>query len=101
MTGGDWHQPNRTALGVLLDRTGVEMVQRDNPEGGAGDSFLMLFNAGPVAVDFVIPAPVTADIWEVVFDTREGLAAVPAHSFREGTVYSLQRRSLALLADRG
>ena len=101
MTEADWHEPSRASLGVLLDRTGVEMVQRDKSDRGAGDSFLMLFNAGPVAVDFVVPAPVTADIWEIVFDTREERAAVPAHSFREGTIYTVQRRSLALLADRG
>jgi glycogen operon protein len=101
MTEADWQEPSRASLGVLLDRTGVEMVQRDKADRGAGDSFLLLFNAGPVAVDFVVPAPVTADIWEIVLDTREERAAVPAHSFREGTTYTVQRRSLALLADRG
>jgi glycogen operon protein len=101
MGESDWRDPHRQSLGVLLDRTGVDLLRRDAAHADPGDSFLMLFNAGPVAVDFVVPSPVTSEIWEVVFDTREHTAAVPAHSFRQGTVYSLHRRSIALLADRG
>ncbi len=101
MSEADWHDPARVSLGVLLDRTGVQMLERDAAADDRGDSFLMLFNAGPVPIEFVVPAPVTSDLWEVVFDTREETATVPADSYRKGAPYRLHRRTVALLADRG
>lgn len=101
MTEDDWREASRQVLGVLLDHTGVRLSHRLQHETGAGDSFLMLFNAGGQALAFTVPAPISSEIWEVVFDTSEEGATVPAGSFREGNQYTLQARSMVLLADRG
>lgn len=101
MTESDWRQASRQSLGVLLDRTGVDLSRRRRYETGPGDSFLMLFNGADETQAFTIPAPINSEIWEVVFDTREEGATVPAHSFREGNQYVMEARTMALLADRG
>jgi glycogen operon protein len=101
MAESDWQQPDRAILGVLLDHTGVDLARREQYERGVGDSFLILFNGGEEVLDFAVPAPVSSDLWEVVFDTREAQAVVPAHSYRRGHLYALEGHSLALLADRG
>ncbi|MGB5591509.1 MAG: glycogen debranching protein GlgX [Gammaproteobacteria bacterium] len=101
MSEDDWRAASRQVLGVLLDHTGVRLSHRLQHESGAGDSFLMLFNAGARDIDFTVPAPISSEIWEVVFDTSEEGATVPASGFREGNTYTLQARSMVLLADRG
>ncbi len=101
MTESDWHDSERQWLAVLLDRTrGAEQRARleDAP---AGDSFLVLFNASGRDLEFTLPSPITRQVWEVVFDTSQEAAAVPAAGYRKGHAYLLHRRSMALLADRG
>jgi len=97
----NWHEPDRAVLGILLDHTGVDLSRREHYEHGVGDSFLMLFNASAELVDFTVPGPISSELWEVVFDTREESAAVPVHSYRRGHLYRLEPHTVALLADRG
>jgi len=101
MTEDDWRQASRQILGVLLDHNGVRLGHRLQHETDAGDSFLMLFNAGAEDLEFTVPPPIGSEIWEVVFDTSEEGATVPAGSFRAGNQYMLRARSMVLLADRG
>ena len=62
-------------------------------------SFLLLFNASGRPVEFVLPAPITGDLWEVVVDTREETIAVPTGGYRRGHAYSMAGRSLVLLGE--
>jgi glycogen operon protein len=101
MIESDWHDPHGQSLAVLLDRTRSAELRAERGAGGAGDSFLLIFNTGGSDVEFVLPAPITSQVWEVVFDTSQEGAAVPAASYRKGHGYMLHRRSMALLADRG
>lgn len=101
MTEPDWRNPHRHGLGVLLDRTGVDLKHRDESDQDPGHSFLILFNAGLVPIQFTLPAPISADLWEVVLDTREETASVPADGYRMGHIYSLYPQSLAVLRDPG
>mgnify|MGYP001823272376 CR=1 FL=1 len=101
MAEDDWHDRDRQWLAVLLDRTRSAELRAETGTGAAGDSFLLLFNACGADVEFVLPAPITSQVWEVVFDTSQEGAAVPAGGYRKGHGYMLHRRSMALLADRG
>jgi glycogen operon protein len=101
MTEPDWRDPHRHGLGVLLDKTGVDLRYREEGDQDPGHSFLMLFNAGPNPVEFTLPAPISAELWEVVMDTREETATVPTDGYRTGHVYSLYPQSMALLRDPG
>ncbi len=101
MTEGNWHDGSRQWLAVLLDRTRVAERRAELESDAAGDSFLVLFNASGADLEFTLPSPITSQVWEVVFDTSEEAAAVPATGYRKGHAYLLHRRSMALLADRG
>jgi isoamylase len=94
----DWADPGLQAFAMLLDSTGLPATQRD-PH--VGHSFLVLFNAGTVAVEFTLPAPITNAVWEVTLDTSQEALTVPAEGYRQGHGYRLADRSLALLVDHG
>ena len=96
LSEGDWHAPELASFAMLLDSTGLPHTQLD-PE--IGDSFLVLFNARDEAAEFSLPAPITSQVWEVVLDTSQDAAAVPAAGYRQGHAYLLDRNSLALLVD--
>jgi glycogen operon protein len=67
MQQGDWDTPMH-ALGVLL--VGEEISERDEQcRPIAGNSFLLLLNAGDARVDFVLPARLAALDTQVVLDT--------------------------------
>jgi glycogen operon protein len=93
----DWHDAELRAFGMLLDSTGTA----DTHAAPEGDRFLLLFNSGDEPLDFAVPAPVARGMWEVVFDTSQDAATVPAGGYRKGHVYTVARRSMALLADHG
>jgi glycogen operon protein len=93
----DWHDADLRAFAMLLDSTGAT----DARAATGGDGFLLLFNSGSTSLEFAVPAPVGTGTWEVVFDTSQDAATVPTGGYRKGHVYTLARRSMALLADRG
>jgi isoamylase len=99
MTESDWRDPRRQCLGVLLDRTGVDVRHRDPSDRHPGGSFLLLFNASAADVEFTLPAPISADRWEVAVDTRQETVSVPTDGYRTGHVYSLAPHSLVLLGE--
>ncbi len=92
----DWLEPRLQAFVMLLDSTGLPPSQL---EPDLGDSFLVLFNAGPEVVEFMLPAPISRQVWEVVLDTSQHAWTVPAGGYRQGHGYYLDGRSLALLVD--
>jgi glycogen operon protein len=101
MTEEDWQNPHRQTLAVLLDRTGVDLLHRSDDDRDIGRSFLLLFNAGSHTVEFSVPEPISSQVWQVILDTGEETATVPAHGYGRGHVYSLGPTSLALLCDAG
>ncbi|MGH8735352.1 MAG: glycogen debranching protein GlgX, partial [Burkholderiales bacterium] len=85
MKDEDWKLPFARCLGVLM--VGQRLAERDergNPV--ADDDLLLLLNAHHEPIDFALPG----EGWEAVMSTAEGLIS--------GRAYSLQGRSLALLA---
>jgi glycogen operon protein len=85
MKDEDWKLPFARCLGVLM--VGQRLAERDergNPV--ADDDLLLLLNAHHESIDFALPG----EGWELVLSTAEGLV--------RGATYSLQGRSLALLA---
>jgi glycogen operon protein len=93
---GDWLDPGLRTFGMLLDGSGLPPPQAGD---GPVDNFLVLFNAGPEAVEFTVPAPISGHTWEVQLDTSQAALTVPAGGYRKGHVYLLGAGSLALLAD--
>ncbi len=74
MTQRDWDSAQASALSVFLNGNAIsEPGQRG--ERIADDSFLMMFNASPETLEFVVPVNHGRQ-WEVVVDTgRPGGAA--------------------------
>jgi len=87
MAESDWKLPFARCFGMLM--VGRRLAERD--ERGApidDDDLLLLLNAHHDAIAFSLPEAA----WTVLLDTARPGASV------EGTTYSLQARSLALLA---
>ena len=87
MAESDWKLPFARCFGMLM--VGRRLAERD--ERGApidDDDLLLLLNAHHDAIAFSLPEAA----WTVLLDTARPGATV------EGTTYSLQARSLALLA---
>ena len=101
MQEADWHDVTRQSLGILLDRSGVGKT-RFHPVDATqvGDSFLLLFNAGPDDKEFRIPASVSGGTWELVFDTNEEGGSPHRQGRGAGQAYIVQGRSMALFVDR-
>ena len=92
----DWLEPELRVFGMLLDGTGLPPAQAGE---GPANNFLVLFNAGAAATEFVLPAPISGSTWEVTLDTGQEGLTVPAGSYRKGHVYLLEAETLAVLAD--
>ncbi|AUX21602.1 glycogen debranching protein [Sorangium cellulosum] len=97
MTPEDWTHPSARAIGFLL---GGDALWSLGPRGEpiAGDTLLVLINANPAPLEFVLPAIEFGERWEVLIDTRT--AAEPARTLPAragGERYLLIDRSLAVL----
>jgi glycogen operon protein len=96
MTDGDWGDPKRHALGMLIPGHATD----EKDERGqliAGDTQLLLLNGGPRAVDFKLPLAESSEgCWrEEVNTAREGSRII------RGTGVRLAAHSLILLAHQG
>ena len=96
MGEAQWKDPRRQAFGMLLDSTGVAVAGTESPAA----SCLVLFNSGDHPAEFTLPAPISAQLWEVVMDTSQETGSVPAGSYRKGHVYALAESSMAVLVER-
>jgi isoamylase len=66
----DWTASPTAAVAVYLNGNAItEPDPRGEPT--VDDSFLLLFNAGPEAVSFCVPAPLRDRGWEIVLATAE------------------------------
>ncbi len=71
MTADDWSNPERLALGMLINGDATdEMDDRGRPM--KGETLLLLTNASPQAVPFVLPALDKRGLWSELVSTAHG-----------------------------
>ncbi|CAM5293940.1 Glycogen debranching protein GlgX OS=Streptomyces tendae OX=1932 GN=glgX PE=3 SV=1 [Streptomyces tendae] len=97
MTQRDWNSARASALTVFLNGNAIS---EPDPRGEriADDSFLLMFNASPKPLDFVVPVDHGRQ-WEVVVDTAlaEGVPADTGPKVQAGDRLTLVDRSLTVL----
>jgi glycogen operon protein len=96
MTLDDWTDGSRRTIGVLLDGNGI--LERDaRGEPITGDTLLILLNAAPDAVAFVLPKALGADrtTWELLVDTAVSSSSPPP-PYEDGASWRLVPRSAAI-----
>jgi glycogen operon protein len=93
MADADWNDVERRALGVLYDG---ESILESDAEGHriAGDTLLVLFNAGSAGVTFTLPVRADGSCWEVLVDTADPESLGPQ---AVGATRTLLGRSAAVL----
>ncbi len=85
--------PPLAAIGLALTGDRLEDVGEDGVPV-RDDTLLVLFNGSPTSVPFRLPSSGPGLTWRRLLDTATGDAAA---RYREGDVYELQSRSLAVL----
>ncbi len=95
MTQPDWEDPQRHALGMLLNGT---LLRDLDPRGTPprDETFLVLFNGGR-AVRFVLPEPPDAWGWELVVTSAPDRGRRRGHALPPGSVLVLRSRMIQLL----
>ncbi|MGV9553838.1 glycogen debranching enzyme, partial [Streptomyces ardesiacus] len=97
MTRRDWNSARASALTVFLNGNAISEPGARG-ERIADDSFLLMFNASPRPLDFVVPVDHGRQ-WEVVVDTAltEGVPAGTGPKVQAGDRLTLLDRSLTVL----
>jgi glycogen operon protein len=97
MTQRDWDSAQASALSVFLNGNAIS---EPGPRGEhiADDSFLMMFNASPETLEFVVPVNHGRQ-WEVVVDTgrAEGVPSGTGAKVKAGDRLTLVDRSMTVL----
>jgi glycogen operon protein len=96
MTEAEWQESTRRAFGFRLCGEAMD-EEDDRGEPITGDTLLVLLNAEPDAVAFVLPDPHPGARWEVLVDTSEVASAPGSTRFEVGARVSVPGRSLWLL----
>jgi glycogen operon protein len=94
MTDQMWGSPDERVLGVLLNGDAIQEVN-ERGERVTGASLLLMFNAGPQPVSFVLPAISASERWATLLDTADPWAL--PRRLSAGERYELQARSMAAL----
>ncbi len=97
MTGSDWHSGHGLALGMVLPGNQIKEMSEIGTRI-VDDSFVLLFNAGADAIDFHLGMRSRDILWTRVFDTAD--RNPEPRVFRQGSIYPLQGRSLAILCSK-
>ena len=66
---GDWSQPWNKSLGLLLNGKTLNVADDEGDEV-KDDTFLMLINAAPDGVEFILPQPLNGTPWKLVMKTE-------------------------------
>jgi isoamylase len=93
MTETSWHRPEMLTIGMVLSGTSIDEFD----EYGlriADETLLILFNASPTLVPFVIPG--VDEKWRVVIDTHSP-KMTENHEIDSGTTYQLQGRTVVVM----
>jgi isoamylase len=95
--GTMWNDPELRCIGLLLNGAAMhEIDERGRPL--SDDVLLVLFNAGHTAIPFILPDWPDDPVWEVLVDTADPSANGDCGPTSE--IYTIQPRSLVLLAER-
>jgi glycogen operon protein len=94
MTDATWHAPEVRTLAVRLNGDAIDEVD-ERGERVAGDTLLLMLNAGPETTPFVLPATGADERWETLIDTADPW--MPPRRLGGCDRYDLQARSLAVL----
>ncbi|MBD0417791.1 glycogen debranching enzyme, partial [Streptomyces sp. TRM S81-3] len=97
MTQRDWNSAQASALTVFLNGNAISEPGARG-ERIVDDSFLLMFNASPKPLDFVVPVDHGRQ-WQVVVDTSrtDGVPPDPGTKVQAGDRLTLVDRSLAVL----
>jgi glycogen operon protein len=99
MTDDDWENGYAQAIGVFVNG---ESIHATDPFGGriTDDTFLLLFNASELDLEWTLPGPPFAGRWAVEFDTVDPVAGTPGGPttvHTAGTVLPIHSRSITVL----
>ncbi len=96
LTEADWRNPEAQAIGVLINGNAIEERSARN-EPLRDDVFLLLCNASPKPVAFVVPQAWGEGSWRRLVDTAmTGATAAPGSDYPRGS-YCAREWSLVLL----
>jgi len=96
MSDTDWADGNARALALFLSGAHLEIDGRGNDVND--DSFLLLFNAADGGVEFVLPAELPFDLWELDVSTEADVVRPSEPDVHEaGATITLGGRSLVAL----
>lgn len=93
LMAADWHDGNARAIGVLIGHAFTD------PHGNPNGHLLFLCNASDEQLNFVLPAPTTGVVWQIVFDTARWRANDLHDRIAAGENCLLAAHSCVLLAD--
>ncbi len=96
LTEADWASPALQAFGLRLCGQAMDEVD-ERGEPVAADTLLVLFNARPEEVAFVLPDAAPGTGWLLLLATERWEPPVPAPRLAAGAALVLAARSLALL----
>jgi glycogen operon protein len=94
MTDETWSSPDVRCLGVRLNGDAIDEVD-ERGERIVGDTVLLLLNADPSPVAFILPPISPLGRWETLIDTSDPWH--PPRRLRAGDRYQLQAQSMAAL----
>jgi len=97
MTDADWELGSAKSLTVFLNGDAISELDRRG-EPIRDDSFLLLFNASELDLEFALPPPHYGVLWTKVLDTRA--AVIPAQDVtvvKPGDLVTVPSRSLQVL----
>jgi glycogen operon protein len=94
MTDETWSSPDVRCLGVRLNGDAINEVNARG-ERIVGDTLLLLLNADPAPVAFVLPPTSSIERWETLVDTADPWQ--PPRRLHGGDRYQLQAHSMAAL----
>jgi isoamylase len=95
MTNHDWND-GPPAVGLFLNG---EAIPTPGPQGEMviDDTFLLLFNASPAEVDFVLPRPRLGQTWALELSTFDPAAEADSETYAAHTQLVLAAHSLLVL----
>ncbi len=67
----DWHEAERKGLGMLLSGEAGSRFLTERGEPETDNSFLLLLNAGPEEVPWILPADGESCCWQLLLDTAQ------------------------------
>ncbi len=96
MTNGDWQNANLLSLGLIKSGDDLRNIRR-RQKPRFENTLMILLNADPGEVEFVIPSYGIAGKWEIIIDTASSGGSNGSGKIRAGEKYRTLGKSLAVL----